>query len=81
MNGLSIRMILFIVVLSALHISGITPVKHPAIQLPQEAPLRPTVQTRDSVSPHQAVSNPGSRLGTKAPQEIAQLDGDLRRTI
>jgi hypothetical protein len=81
MNGLSIRMILFIVVLSALHISGITPVKHPAIQLPQEAPLRPTVQTRDSVSPHQAVSNPGSRLGTRTPQEIAQLGGDLRRTI
>jgi hypothetical protein len=52
MNRLSIRMILFIVVLSALHISGITPVKPPAIQLPQ-----------------------------KAPQEIAQLRGDLRRTI
>ena len=81
MNGLSIRMILFIVVLSALHISGITPAKHPSIQLPQEAPLRPTVQTRDSVSPHQAVSNPGSRLGTRAPQEIAQLGGDLDRTI
>ena len=65
MNRLSIRMILFIVVLSALHISGITPVK----------------QTRDSVSPHQVVSNPSSRLGTKSPQEIAQFRGDLRRTI
>jgi hypothetical protein len=81
MNGLSIRMILFIVVLSALHISGITPAKPPAIQLPQEAASRPTVQTRDSVSPHQAVSSPSSRPGTNAPQEIAQLRGDLRRTI
>ena len=81
MNGLSIRMILFIVVLSALHISGITPVKPPAFQPPQEAPSGPTVQTRDSASPHQVMSNPSSRLGTKAPQEIAQLHGDLRRTI
>jgi hypothetical protein len=81
MNGLSVRMILFIVVLSALHISGITPVEPPAIQQPQEAPARPAVQTRASVSPRQVVSNPSSRLGTKAPQEIAQLHGDLRRTI
>jgi hypothetical protein len=76
MNGLSIRMILFIVVLSALHISGIPP-----------------VQTRDSLSPHPVVApfhanqaeriepEPGSRLGTKAPQEITQLRGDLRRAI
>jgi hypothetical protein len=56
MNGLSIRMILFIVVLSALHISGITPVKPPAIQLPQLAPSRPLVQTRGSLSPHQVVA-------------------------
>jgi hypothetical protein len=55
MNGLSVRMILFILVLSALHISGI--------------------------SPRQVASNPSSRLGTKAPQEIAQLRGYLRRTI
>jgi hypothetical protein len=53
MNGLSIRMILFIVVLSALHISGITPVKPSTIQVPQEAPSRPTVQTPDRLSPHQ----------------------------
>jgi hypothetical protein len=81
MNRLSIRMILFIVVLSALHISGIAPVKRPAIQLRQEAPSGPTVQARDSVSPHQVMSNPSSRLGTKSPQEIAQFRGDLRRTI
>jgi hypothetical protein len=81
MNRLSIRMIMFIAVLSALHISSITSVKPPAIQLPQEAPPRPTMQTRDSVSPHQVTSNPTLRLGTKAPQEIAQLRGDLRRTI
>jgi hypothetical protein len=56
MNGLSIRMILFIVVLSALHISGITPVKPPAIQLPQQAPSGPMVQTRGSLSPHQVVA-------------------------
>jgi hypothetical protein len=56
MNGLSIRMILFIVVLSALHISGITPVKPPAIQLPQQAPSRPMVQTGGSLSPHQVVA-------------------------
>jgi hypothetical protein len=68
MNRLSIRMILFIVVLSALHISGITPVKPPAIQLPQQAPSQP-------------LSNRSSRLGTKAPQEIAQLHGDLRRAV
>lgn len=36
MNRLSIRMILFIVALSALHISGITPVNPPAIRIPQE---------------------------------------------
>jgi len=81
MNGLSVRMILFIVVLSALHISGITPAKPPAIQLTQEAPAGPTVHTQASVSPRQVVSNPSSRLGTKVPQEIAQLRGDLRRTI
>jgi hypothetical protein len=56
MNGLSIRMILFIVVLSALHISGITPVKLTAIQLPQQAPSRLMVQTRDSLSPHQVIA-------------------------
>jgi hypothetical protein len=56
MNGLSIRMILFIVVLSALHISGITPVKPSAIQVPQEAPWRPTLQTRASLSPHQVIA-------------------------
>jgi hypothetical protein len=52
MNGLSIRMILFIVVLSALHISGITPVKAPAIQLPQQAPSRPMVQTQEIAQLH-----------------------------
>jgi hypothetical protein len=36
MNRLSIRMILCIVALSALHISGITPVNPPAIRMPQE---------------------------------------------
>jgi len=56
MNGLSIRMILFIVVLSALHISGIPPVRPPAIQLAQQAPARPMVQTRDSLSSHQVIA-------------------------
>jgi hypothetical protein len=56
MNGLSIRMILFTVVLSALHISGITPIKAPAIQPAQQAPSRPMVQTRDSLSPHQVIA-------------------------
>ena len=56
MNGLSIRMILFIVVLSALHISGIPPVKLPALQLAQQAPPRPMVQTRDSLSSHQVIA-------------------------
>jgi hypothetical protein len=56
MNGLSMRMILFIVVLSALHISGITPMRPSVTQVPQEAPSRPTVQTRDSLSPHQVIA-------------------------
>jgi len=56
MNGLSIRMILFIVVLSALHISGIAPVKPLVIQLPRQAPSRLMVQTRDTLSPHQVIA-------------------------
>jgi hypothetical protein len=56
MNGLSIRMILFIVVLSALHISGITPVKPSAIQVPLEAASRPAMQIRGSLSPHQVIA-------------------------
>jgi hypothetical protein len=48
-------MILFIVVLSALHISAIAPPKPPAIRLPQEAPLQLMVQTRDSPSSNQVI--------------------------
>ena len=44
MNRLPIRMILFTVVLSAVHISGITPAKPPATRLLQEAPSRSTAQ-------------------------------------
>lgn len=55
MNRLSFRMILFIVVLSALHISAIAPPKPPAIRLPQEAPLQLMVQTRDSPSSNQVI--------------------------
>jgi hypothetical protein len=41
MHRLSVRMILFILVLSALHISSIAPRKSPEIQLSQEVPLQP----------------------------------------
>jgi hypothetical protein len=56
MNPFSIRMILFIVVLSALHISAIAP-RPPAIQSPQEASVRPLVQTRNSISLHQVTAS------------------------
>jgi len=46
MKPLSARMILFIIVLSALHISAIAPPKPPGIQSPQEASAGPLVQTR-----------------------------------
>jgi hypothetical protein len=45
MNRLSIRMILFILVLCALHISAIEPRKPPATGLPQEEPTRAMVQS------------------------------------
>ena len=57
MNPFSIRMILFIVVLSALHISAIAPPRPPAIQSPQEASVRPLVQTRNSISLHQVTAS------------------------
>jgi hypothetical protein len=51
MNRLSIRMILFIAVLSTLHISAIAPLKPPAIGQSREAPSRTMVQTREP-QPH-----------------------------
>jgi hypothetical protein len=50
MKRLSIRMILFVIVLSAVHISAIAPLKSPAIRLPEEAPSPPIVQTRDGLA-------------------------------
>jgi hypothetical protein len=55
MNRLSFRMILCIVVLSALHISAIAPQKPAAIRLLQETPLQLIVQTRDSPSSNQII--------------------------
>ena len=50
MKRLSIRMILFVVVLSAVHISAIAPLKSPAIRPPEEAPSPPIAQTQDGLS-------------------------------
>ncbi len=58
MNPLSIRMILFIVVLSALHISAIAPPRPPAIQTPRVASVQPLVQTRNGISLHQVTASP-----------------------
>jgi hypothetical protein len=50
MKRLSIRMILFVIVLSAVHISAIAPLKSPASRAPEEAPSPPIVQTQDGLS-------------------------------
>jgi len=55
MYRLSIRMILFILVLCALHISAIEPRKAPATRLPQEEPTRALVQSLPNLSSHRAI--------------------------
>jgi hypothetical protein len=50
MKRLSMRMILFVIVLSAVHISAIAPLKSPAIRPPDGAPSPPIVQTQDGLS-------------------------------
>jgi hypothetical protein len=52
MKPFSARMILFIIVLSALHISAIAPPKLPAIQSTREVSAGLLAQTRKSFSPH-----------------------------
>jgi hypothetical protein len=57
MKRLSFRAILFVAVLSILHISAIAPLKVSAIQQPQETASQPLVPSRGTLSARQAVSS------------------------
>ena len=69
MNRLSIRMILFIVALSALHISGITPVNPPATRIPQAlgATKGEVGKTASRVGLGISASAPGNRAAPWRP--------------
>jgi hypothetical protein len=55
MNRLSFRVILFLVVLSALHIAAIAPLKVSAIQQPQEAASQPMVPAQGTLASRPAI--------------------------
>jgi hypothetical protein len=55
MNRLSLRMILFIVVLSTLHMAAMTSLTVPAARLPQEKTTHPPVRAPVTLSSRQPI--------------------------